>query len=117
MKIETSVGIPIDSVYLQKYFAHLVDQFFKILPMRECGEETLPTYMQSLQRELLGCQGLVFRLQAEPMFVSLLAILQAMIDAPDSEVSDVKRDVFKAITICNKMKDLYAERHCNKVAE
>lgn len=93
---------------LHNHFKSLVNQFFKILPMRENEEETLVTYMEGLQRELLGCHSLVMGTNHNPMFLSLLSILQYLIDNPDTEVSVVRKDVFKAISICNKLSSIYA---------
>ena len=59
MMVNTTPGVPIDAEILHNYFRRLVNHFFKILPMRENNEESLTTYMQSLQVELLGCKGLI----------------------------------------------------------
>jgi hypothetical protein len=48
MNYSTVAGEPINSELLSNYFASLVNAFFKILPMRENGEVSLPTYMHSL---------------------------------------------------------------------
>ena len=57
MMIATTAGIPIDSEILHNYFRNLVNHFFKILPIREQKEESLTTYMQSLQAELQQLQN------------------------------------------------------------
>lgn len=49
MMVETTAGMPIDAEVLHNYFRNLVNHFFKILPIREQNEESLTTYMQSLQ--------------------------------------------------------------------
>lgn len=102
--IDTAREKPITQDLLRNYFKNLVNQFFKILPIRESGEDTLTTYMQSLQAELLGCKALVEGLQNDASYLTLLAILQYLIDNPDCSVSVVKREVFKAISICNRLK-------------
>ena len=89
------------------YFAELVNAYFKILPIRENKENTLPVYLDSLQLEMLGCQNLIPVLQTEPSFLELLAILQALIDRPELDVKTVKREVFKAIRICKRLADQY----------
>ena len=95
---------------LHNYFKTLVNQFFKILPIREQNEESLTTYMQSLQAELLGCKGLVSAIQNDASYLTLLSILQYLIDNPECTVREVKREVFRAISICNKLKAQYASK-------
>lgn len=107
-KIETSVGNPITSNLLRNYFRNLVNQFFKILPMRENEEDSLCVYMKSLQSELLGCKELVPEVRESSLYLTLLAILQYLIDNPDCSVTEVKREVFRAISVCNKLKSIYA---------
>lgn len=103
MNIETSAGAAVSSTLLKNYFSHLVNQFFKILPMREQNEETLPVYIESLHSELFGAKGLVPELYSDPLLLTLLSTLQYLIDNPQLSVSKVKREVFKAISVCNKL--------------
>ncbi len=116
MTIDTAAGVPVTAELLQNYFARLVNQFFKILPMREDEEESLGAYMRGLQIELLGCQNFVNSLSDNPFYMSLLSILQYLIDTPDCSVSDVRREVFDAISICYKLKSSY-ESACRMEAE
>lgn len=88
---------------LGNYIDSLVNCFFKILPMRENGEPSLKLYMEGFLREMVGCSNLIPALRKEPMYLTLLSILQSFIDNPDMELSDVKRDVFRAISVCNKL--------------
>lgn len=108
MMIPTTAGVPMDATVLNNYFRALINLFFKILPLWEGGESSLTVYMKSLQAELLGCNELVEAIHNDPLFLSLLSILQYLIDTPDCEVSAVKREVFRAISICNKLKARYA---------
>lgn len=105
--IDTVSGVQINNELLCNYFKNLVNLFFKILPIRENEEVSLVTYMQSLQIELLGCKGLIKALDNDPNYLTLLAILQYLIDNPECEVYKVKREVFRAISICNKLKSKY----------
>ena len=105
--IDTSVDIPISDEMLCNYFKSLVNRFFKILPIREGGEKTLPIYIQSLQSEILGCKELICELKYDSNFLTLTSILQYLYDNPDCPIPDVKREVFRAIGICNKMKSNY----------
>ena len=80
MNVETVVGVPVDTKLLRNYFDSLVDRFFKIIPIRESEEETLPVYMQSLQMELLGCREFIPELCVDDEYMTLLAILQYLVD-------------------------------------
>lgn len=107
--IDTIVKIPMDNFVLRNYLRTLVDLFFKILPMRESEEPTLGIYMESLLVELLGCQKLVVAINKDALFMSLVSILQYLIDHQDSDALIFKREVFKAISICNRLKARYAK--------
>lgn len=103
MMTETVAGVPIKREIIRSYFKRLVNHFFKILPMRENNEESLVTYMESLQIELLGCQNFIVTLKDDSNYLTILSILQYLIDNPECSVAQVKREVFRAISICNKM--------------
>ena len=105
--IQTSVGKPITSKLLQNYFHNLVNQFFKILPMRENEESSVVIYMRSLQSELLGCKELIPEVKENSSYLTLLSILQYLIDNPKCAVPTVRREVFRAISICNELKSIY----------
>lgn len=107
MMIDTRIGGTVGSEFMAGYFRNLVNMFFKILPMKENGEESLSVYMQSMQSELLGCQHLITILNDDALFMSLLFILQSLIDNPDWSPRRVKREVFRAISICNKMRSKF----------
>lgn len=114
MSMETTTGTPVTSELLRNYFNSLVNQFFKILPMRESEEGSLQIYMQSLQAELLGCQNLIGAYRNDASYIRLLATLQYLIDNPDCSVREVKREVFKCISICNKLKSQCVEEVLRK---
>lgn len=106
--VQTSAGIQMDAAVLENYFRSLINLFFKILPLKESKERSLETYMRSLQAELLGCRSLVRAIHEDSLFLSLVSILQYFIDHPESDVAFVRREVFRAISICNKLKERYA---------
>ncbi len=93
-----------DGRMIQNYFKSLVNMFFKILPLKEEGDPSIDLYMKSLQRELLGCAAMSQMLDYDPQLFSLTAILQYLIDHPDCPVREVRREVFRAISICNKLR-------------
>jgi len=109
MMQETAAGVQIESALLNNYFKYLVNQFFKILPMRENEDESLQVYLKSLQTELLGCNEFVCAFKDNASYLTLLSLLQYMIERPDCPVLTVRREVFRAISICNKMKAEYAK--------
>lgn len=104
--MRTTTGRNIPDKMLDNYLASLVNQFFKILPIKESGEPSLKEFMRSLQVELIGCKGLMERLSNDSTYLSLIAILQYMIDN-DCDTPVVKREVFKAISICKKLRKKY----------
>lgn len=106
--IQTKNGLEMDNTVLTNYLRNLVNLFFKILPIRESEQATLGAYMSSLQSELLGCKSLIVALHEDSMFLSLLSILQFLIDNQDSSIPIYRREVFKAISICNKLRARYA---------
>lgn len=110
--VDTNAGTPINSNILRNYFRSLVNSFFKILPIKEQNdeyEESLVVYMTSLQSELLGCKELITAIQYDSQFLTLLSILQYLIDNPECTAREVKREVFRAISICNKLEARYLE--------
>lgn len=99
-------NIELPDKVVQKYLKALIGQFYKILPIKESGEPSLDRYMQSLQREMLGCQNLILALNNDELFLSLLSVLQYLIEN-DCDTSTVKCEVFKAINICKKLQKKY----------
>lgn len=108
MNTKYDIRLPKDLV--NNYCQNLVNMFYKILPMKENKEDTLQVYMESLMFELVGARSVMYALRNDSLFLSLISILQSMIDQPDCEVEVVKREVFHAISICNKLKDRYGYR-------
>ena len=100
--MKTCYGIDLNDRLYYNRLGNLINQFYKILPIKENGEPTLQKYMMALQREMLGCKGLIESLDNDPQYVSLLSILQYMIDN-ECDVQTVRSDVFKAIAILKRM--------------
>lgn len=106
----TSRDIDINDSMVINRLDSYINQFFKILPIKENGDETLGKYMLSLQREMLGCQSLIVELHYDSQYLTLLSILEYLIDN-DCDVSVVRSEVFKAINILKKMRDRYDAAH------
>lgn len=107
--MKTTNGYSIPTEMVENYLEWLVNQFFKILPLKEDGEPSLTEFMRSLQVELLGHKSLMLYLQYDSMYMTLLSILQYLIDNNSDELDNtvVKREVFKAISICKKLRKKY----------
>lgn len=110
--IETVLKIDCSAVY--SYFRNMVGQFFKILPLKENEEESLNTYMRSLQLELIGFASLVPSLNDDQRVLSLIATLQYLIEHPECDTSVVKREVFRSISTCNKIHSEYNPRRVDR---
>ena len=77
--VVTITGQVVRNDLVKNYFHDLVNRFFKILPMRENGEESLQTYMRSLRVELIGGKGLIPELKVNSSYLTLMAILEYLI--------------------------------------
>lgn len=108
--MKTPYGIELPKGLVSNYCQVLINMFYKILPMKENGEETIQKYMESLMFELVGAKGVMVALRYDSLYLSLIAILQGLIDQPDCEVAVTKREVFTAISICKKLQDRYGFR-------
>lgn len=93
---------------MTQYVQSLVGRFYKILPLCESGSVTLDKYMNSLLRELLGCEQLSPSLRQDDRYTSLLAILRFLIDN-HHDLAIVRADVFRAINIISQLKQKYME--------
>lgn len=104
----TKFNIDIDDVLVGKRLTALINQVFKILPMHENGDEFLPIYIASLEREMLGYRDLILALGKDDQYLSLLAILE-YIGNYQCDTTIVRREVFKAINILKKLHERYVK--------
>lgn len=106
MTVETRMGTEICNDAIASYFGSLINKFFKILPIKEQQCETLNIYIDSLQGEILGGKSFIPEFETNEAYLTLLFILEFLLrEQPDVKV--VKREVFRAIGICNRLKDIY----------
>lgn len=91
---------------ISNYMNALVNRFYKILPIKESGEDTLKRYLESLLREMIGLRDLIVFVQDDDRYLTLLAIVQYFIDH-DADVATVRTDVFRAISILKKLQKKY----------
>ena len=102
----TSKNIDMPDIVVKKYVTSLVGQFYKILPIKESGEPSLGIYIDSLQKEIMGFNGLIPAIQNDGSVVSLLSILEYLSNN-DCDTQIVKREVFKAIKICKNLQERF----------
>lgn len=86
----------------------LINQFYKILPMKESGSDTLTQYIGSLLREMLGMKELMTEWHEDGRYISLCGILQHLLDHPDCGTDVVRSDVFKAIGLIKLLQKKYS---------
>lgn len=102
----TVYNVEISDRMVANYINVLVNRFYKILPIKESGEDTLKRYLESLLREMVGMKDLISYINDDDRYLSLLAIVQYFIDH-DTDVATVRTDVFKAISILKKLQKKY----------
>jgi hypothetical protein len=108
--VNTGAGIPVKGKLLYNYFCNLVNQVYKILPMREQKSETLDKYIWRLHAEFLGFAGTFPDLQEDAYFASLLSILQYLRGhCMKDSVGQTKHLVFECISLCEKLSLRYAD--------
>ena len=106
IQVDHSCQVPNELV--KNYFSSLVNCLSQILPIRESGEKTITVYLESLKAEMLGCNNLIESIHNDASYLTLISILQYFIDNPDCDLSEVRREVFRAIRICNKISERYS---------
>ena len=89
-----------------KYFEFLINKTYKILPLKEEKSDTLKSYLESYQRELIGNMDLEPLLVNEPKFITVLNTIQFLISEDYSE-NVCKREVFKCIRILEEINNKY----------
>lgn len=107
--MRTNTEYEIRGEMLCNYFNKLIGKFFKIIPLKEMGEPSLNEFMKSLRSELLGCQELIYKLSDDSMMLSLIATLEYLIEK-DCELAEIRKEVFKAISICKQLCKKYGEK-------
>ena len=96
----------IPNVYFANYFNFLIGRVWKILPMWEEDNKDLQSYMESLQRELIGNMNLVEELKYDGYFITLLNKLEYLIN--EEYTNDIcRKEVFECIDIVEKISKKY----------
>lgn len=110
MKIETRSGVAINNELIGNYFNSLIGMYYKILPLYEKEEKTLRVYMENFRDELEGCGNVIDAIHCDPMYMSLVATLQSLIDGLDKDdfaEAKFRQKVFGAISVCKKLSEKY----------
>ena len=105
----TIYNVDVSREVINKRVSELINQFYKILPLRENESATLSQYTGSLLWEMLGMKQLFVEWHDDSQYASLLGILQYISDNPTCDVSVVKSDVFKAINIIKRLQKKYTD--------
>ena len=99
--ILTKCGTLTDRLF-ENYLDRLVPRFFKILALNDEENPTLPQYIKSFQRELIGSKNLVNVLNDDARFLTLISTMQFFLDN-GVDNSEVK----KCISISKQLKKHY----------
>lgn len=101
------MSYPYKSV-IGNWSADLINKFFKILPMWEQNVTTLPIYLEGLKDDLVNCSIVVTEFKSDGDYLTLVCILQLLISNPDLNTNKVRRQIFRAINICNTLRARYS---------
>ena len=108
MSMETCAGVSLSRTLLHNYFCNLVNQVYKILPMREQESKTLERYIRRLSAEIIGGAAMCPALGEDSYYMSLLNILQYLKDhCMEDSVEQTKQLVFEGIGLCEKLRNRY----------
>ena len=95
MKIETRIGTEVKPALLHNYFDALVNQVYKILPMREHESKTLDRYIRRLSAEVVGGSEFYPHLSEDAYYASLLTL---MVEPIAPLYKDIQEGRFKYLT-------------------
>jgi hypothetical protein len=98
---------------LANYYKFLINQLYKCLCLKEDGCETLESFLQSMNYELIGSKSLIVSLKGDARFISLLNKIQFLISEPDLDLKIFKKEIFSCIKIVEKLED----QHLKKVGD
>ena len=91
-------------IYLH-YLSCLINQIIKILPLKEQNSEFIDTHISDIIKELKGFDMLIKDTGYDAVIMRILAILSYYEqNIYVSSVEDVRRNIFKMITLCEKLK-------------
>lgn len=98
--METKYG-DLPNELLSAYKEKLTGRVFKILPMKEENSSTWEVYIESLLHELIGNKELVKELKENAEFLSMLGVLEGLINEEDIKV--IRREIFNCLNLIKKI--------------
>jgi hypothetical protein len=98
--VKTKLG-EVGLVQYNEYCERLIDKIFKLLPLKEEGNKTLPKYTDSLLIELWGGREIINPFSESPEFLSLVCSVTGMKTLEEKAVYRSK--VFECIEICKRL--------------
>ena len=91
----------------ERYLHALVGKIFKLLPLRDEGDDAaFLKYAEALRHELSGYESVLRRVACDQDWVSILAVLTNIIDG-DVASAQFRRDVFRMISLCEQLISRY----------
>lgn len=107
--IKVNCGAIPDALYAN-YLDFLIGQLYKSLCLKEDGNNTLISFLESLKRELIGNKDLIGHLKYDARFASLINKVQYLISENDVSHKVFKKEIFSCISIVNKLQNQYCEK-------
>ena len=107
--IKVNCGAIPDTLYAN-YLDFLIGQLYKSLCLKEDGNNTLISFLESLKRELIGNKDLIGHLKYDARFASLINKVQYLISENDVSHKVFKKEIFSCIYIVNKLQNQYCEK-------
>ena len=91
-------------IYLH-YLSCLINQIFKILPLKEQNSEFVETHISDIVKELKGFELFIKDTDYDDSIMRIISVLSYYeSNINTSDVTEVRRNVFKMITLCEKLK-------------
>lgn len=95
--MNTKYGKISDKTY-KDYKVKLINNIYKILPMKEEKTDTINVYIESVLYELVGMEKVLYEAGE---ICSIISVLENLITEQDLKI--VKREVFRAISLVKRM--------------
>lgn len=100
MTIATKYGFEVSSFVLEQNVTRLVNQLWKIIPMRE-NEEDWAKQLETVKIEIAGLNEIFVQ---DPRFLQLLSKLEGLQIEQDIEFPVYRKTVFEAISLLQECK-------------
>jgi len=104
--IQTNYSVIPDDLFVN-YLNFLKGQLYKSLCLKEESSDTLISFLESLNRELIGNKELIAFLKNDARFISLLNKVQFLISESDATHEVFKKEIFSCISIVKKLEEKY----------